>query len=214
MSRSRVLRFLGVLFVLAGLVIVGVVAWQVWGTTYVSHRRQAETVDRLHEAWREGTSSEVKTDHGTATAVVRIPEFGDDYEVPLLEGTSDDVLASGFGHFSGTAGPGEDGNFVIAGHRITHGEPLRDMPDLDPGDQVLVETAGEVYVYKLDTGGDDLEVKFTADWVLQPQPVNPDADGVGPVTAPQLLTLTTCSDLFHSDERWVAFGHLVETRAH
>ena len=211
MSRRRALRTAGVVLVLAGLVVLGVVGWQLWGTTYISHRRQAETVDRLQEAWRDG-AAEVKTDHGTATAVVRIPEFGDDYEVPLLEGTSDDVLATGFGHFPETAGPGENGNFAIAGHRITHGEPLRQMPDLDPGDQVLVETADEVYVYELDTGGDDLEVSFTADWVLQPQPVNPDADGVGPVTAPQLLTLTTCADLFHSDERLVAFGHLVETR--
>ncbi len=196
---------------LAGLVIVGVVVWQLWGTTYVSHRRQAETVDDLHKAWRDG-AVEVKTDHGTATAVVLIPDFGDDYEVPLLEGTSDDVLAAGFGHLPETAGPGETGNFAIAGHRITHGEPLRDMPDLEPGDQVVVETAEAIYVYELDTGGDDLEVPFTAEWVQQPQPVNPDADGVGPITAPQLLTLTTCADLFHSDERLVAFGHLVETR--
>jgi sortase A len=211
MSRRGALRAAGILLVLAGLVIVGVVVWQLWGTTYVSHRRQAETVDQLQDAWRDG-ATDVKTDHGTATAVVRIPAFGADYEVPLLEGTSDDVLATGFGHFPDSAGPGEDGNFAVAAHRITHGEPLRNMPDLDPGDQVLVETEDEVYVYELDTGGDDLEVSFTADWVLQPQPANPDADGVGPVTAPQLLTLTTCADLFHSDERLVAFGHLVETR--
>jgi sortase A len=212
MSRRGALRAVGVLLVLSGLVIIAVVGWQLWGTTYVSHRRQAETVDDLRKAWRDG-AVELRTEHGTATAVVRIPELGDDYAVPLLEGTSDDVLATGFGHLSGTAGPGKSGNFAIAGHRITHGEPLRHMPDLDPGDRVLVETADEVYVYELDTGGDDLEVPFTADWVLQPQPVNPDADGVGPVTAPQLLTLTTCADLFHSDERLVAFGHLVETRA-
>jgi sortase A len=212
MSRRGALRAVGVLLVLAGLVIVAVVGWQLWGTTYVSHRRQAETVDDLHQAWRDG-ANQVKTEHGTATAVVLIPDFGDDFEVPLLEGTSDDVLATGFGHLPGTAGPGETGNFAIAGHRITHGEPLRNMPDLDAGDQVLVETADEVYVYELDTGGDDLEVPLTAEWVLQPHPVNPDADGVGPGTAPQLLTLTTCADLFHSDERLVAFGHLVETRA-
>ena len=212
MSRHGALRTVGILLVLAGLGVFAFVGWQLWGTTYVSHRRQAETVDDLHQAWRDG-ASEVETDHGTANAVVLIPEFGDDYEVPLLEGTSDDVLATGFGHLVGTAGPGETGNFAIAGHRITHGEPLRDMPDLDPGDQVLVETADAVYVYELDTGGDDLEVPFTADWVLAPEPVNPDTDGVGPVTAPQLLTLTTCADLFHSDERLVAFGHLVETRA-
>ena len=53
---------------------------------------------------------------------------------------------------------------------------------------------------------------FTADWVLETTPVNPDSGGPGPVDAPELLTLTTCADLFHSDERLVAFGHLVETR--
>jgi sortase A len=211
MARRRALRVVGALLALAGLVILGAVGWQLWGTTYVSQRRQAETVDELQQAWLEGETL-VKTEHGTATAVVRIPAFGDDYEVPLLEGTSDDVLATGFGHFTETADPGADGNFAVAAHRITHGEPLRDMPDLDPGDQVIIETADKVHVYELDTGGDDLEVSFTADWVLERQPVNPDADGVGPADAPQLLTLTTCADLLHSDERLVAFGHLVETR--
>jgi sortase A len=27
----------------------------------------------------------------------------------------------------------------------------------------------------------------------------------------RLLTLTTCAELFHTDDRMVAFGHLVET---
>ncbi len=211
LSRLFSLRGLGVVLVLGGLAMVAAAGWQIWGTTYVSHRRQAETVDDLHQAWRDG-AAEVRTDHGTATAVVRIPEFGDDYEVPLLEGTSDDVLATGFGHFPDSAGPGEEGNFAVAAHRITHGEPLRHMPDLDAGDQVIVETADAVYVYELDTGGDELEVPFTADWVLESSPVNPDPAGPGPVDESDLLTLTTCADLFHSDERLVAFGHLVETR--
>lgn len=210
-SRSRALRILGALLLVSGLAMIGVVVWQIWGTTYVSHHRQAETVDRLRQAWRDG-DTEVRTGHGTATAVVRIPAFGRGYQVPLLEGTSDDVLATGFGHFAGTAGPGQAGNFAVAAHRITHGEPLRRMPDLKAGDQVLVETADQVYVYELDTGGDDLEVPFTAGWVLDPEPTNPDPGGVGPADAPQLLTLTTCADLFHSDERLVAFGHLVATR--
>ena len=196
---------------LAGLGMVAAAGWELWGTNYVSHRRQADTVADLQAAWRDG-DVEVRTDHGTATAVVRIPAFGDDYEVPLLEGTSDDVLATGFGHITGTAQAGEDGNFAIAAHRITHGEPLRKMPDLDVGDRVVVETADTTYVYELDTGGGDLEVPFSADWVLDPKPVNPDADGVGPTTDAALLTLTTCADLFHSDERLVAFGHLVDSR--
>ena len=94
-------------------------------------------VERLERGWHEGQST-VRVDEGVAGSIVRIPRLGDGYRVPVLEGTSDDVLASGFGHFDGTAGPGEVGNYALAGHRVTHGEPLRDMPDLEVGDEVVV----------------------------------------------------------------------------
>jgi sortase A len=156
----------------------------------------------------------VKVDAGVAGSIIRIPRFGDDYQVPVLEGTSDDVLASGFGHFDDTAGPGQVGNYALAGHRVTHGEPLRDMPDLEVGDKVIVETRKTVYTYELVTGGDDLTVPFTAGWVLDPLPTNPEDGGVEPPQKPgqRLLTLTTCSELFHTDDRLVAFGVLVDKR--
>ena len=53
------------------------------------------------------------------------------------------------------------------------------MPDLEPGDEVIVETGTLVYTYVLDTGGDDLTVRFTAVWVLDALPTNP-TDGVQP----------------------------------
>ena len=53
---------------------------------------------------------------------------------------------------------------------------------------------------------------FTAGWVLAPVPANPDG-GVQPPQEPgqRLITLTTCSELFHTDDRMVAFGVLVGT---
>jgi len=55
-----------------------------------------------------------------------------------------------------------------------------------------------------------LRVPFTAGWVLGQRPRNPDPDGVGPTPySRRLLTLTTCAELFHTDDRLVAFGHLV-----
>ena len=143
---------------------------------------------------------------------MRIPRFGDDYVIPVLEGVGDDELASGFGHFEDSADPGEVGNYALAGHRITHGEPLRDMPDLRPGDEVLVETREAIFTYRLDTNPSDLEVDFHETWVLDPRPVNPDASGVQPSDDSQLLTLTTCAELFHDDDRMIAFGHLVSTQ--
>lgn len=203
---------LGVVLVVAGLALGAYVAWQVWGTDVVAQRTHRDLVREAEQAWAAPEASgdeSVATDHGRVTSVVRIPRFGAGYAVPVLEGTSDEVLASGFGHFSGSAAAGAQGNFALAAHRITHGEPLRDMPALQPGDEVVVETARWTYTYVLDTGGDDLTVPFTAGWVLADVPRNPDG-GVQPAQDPgqRLLTLTTCSELFHTDGRLVAFGHL------
>lgn len=210
--RSRWLLAVGVALVALGLSAFAWIGWQYVGTNWVSARTHAAIVDDLDRAWASGQAS-VEVDAGTADAIVRIPRFGDDYAVPVLEGTSDAALAAGFGHLDGTTGPGEVGNYVLAGHRVTHGEPLRDMPDLEVGDRVVVQTEARTYTYELVTAGDALTVPFTADWVLAPMPTNPEPGGVEPPQEPgsRLLTLTTCSELFHTDDRLVAFAELVSS---
>jgi len=203
----------GMVLIVAGLTLLGYVAWQLWGTNWVSERHHREAVDELRTNWGQGHGS-VDTDWGRARAIIEIPRFGKDYEVPVLEGTSDSVLAAGYGHFTGTAGPGKVGNYALAAHRVTHGEPLRDMPALEVGDEVHVVTRRTTYVYELTTPGDGLTVDFTQTWVTDPLPKNPAADGVQPRQRPKnqrLITLTTCSELFHTDNRLVAFGVLTDT---
>ncbi len=212
-TAGRGWRFwLGLGLLLAGIAVLAYVVWEIYGTDVVSKRRHRDAVEALHAQWsRPDGGGDVATGHGTATAVIRVPTFGSDYAVPILEGTDDDALASGLGHLTGSAEPGEKGNFALAGHRVTHGEPLRDMPSLDVGDTVVIETRAATYTYVLDTAGDDLRVPFTAGWVLDPAPVNPE-DGVGPdPDQRRLITLTTCAELFHTDDRLVAFGHLEST---
>jgi len=205
--------------VCAGLAVSGWLGWEYWGTTWVAHRTQATVMSSIEDSWKRGKDSAVVPEGPgggpvAAEAIVRIPRFGQHFAVPVLEGTSDGVLAAGLGHYAGSAPPGGLGNYALAGHRVTHGEPLRGMPELRPGDRVLVETRQSVFTYVLDTGGDALVVPFTAGWVLDPQPRNPDG-GVEPPGGPagrRLITLTTCSELFHTDDRYVAFGHLESTR--
>ena len=69
-----------------------------------------------------------------------------------------------------------------------------------------------VYTYVLDTDPDDLVVTFRDVWVVGEDPVNP-GGGVGPADHPRLITLTTCAELFHTDDRMVAFGHLVSAES-
>ncbi len=202
--------WVGLALVLAGLSVLGWIGWQLYGTNVVSQQRHERTVDDLERQWaRDGGAADVDTPEGRAGAILRVPAFGDDYAVPILEGVDDDALASGMGHFETSAGPGEVGNLALAGHRITHGEPLRDMPDLEAGDELVVETRDAVYTYVLDTDGGQLRVPFTDGWVVEPTPDNPDPDGVGPAPGERrLITLTTCAELFHTDDRLAAFGHL------
>jgi sortase A len=210
--------YVGLALVLAGLGLLGYVGWQMYGTNIVSKRAHERVVNDLRGQWEtdgQATAPEVvlDSDLGPASALVRIPRFGEDYVVPVLEGVGDDELASGYGHFPRSARPGRVGNYALAGHRVTHGEPLRDMPKLRPGDEVVIETRDAVYTYRLDTNPNDLVVTFRDVWVVDPLPTNPTPDGVQPSQAPgqKLITLTTCAELFHTDDRMIAFGHLVDT---
>ena len=207
---------MGVLLLVSGLAMLGYVLWQLFGTNYISRQQQAEAVEEVQQRWEQQTTmtgerADTVPPDG-ATALIRIPRFGSEYVMPVFEGTSEEVLAKGYGHFDHAAGPGEKGNYALAAHRVTHGEPLRDMPSLRPGDLVEVETRSHVYVYRLDTDPNDLIVTFEDVWVVDARPDNPEQGGVEAPPQDRLITLTTCAELFHTDERMIAFGHLVQSR--
>ncbi len=213
--------WVGLVLVLAGLGMLGYVAWQMYGTNIVSRQTQERLVEDLEQQWAEPTRTFEADEQtvtagevplGDASALVRIPAFGDDYVVPVVEGISDEDLTKGYGHFPDSADPGERGNYALAAHRITHGEPLRDMPELRPGDEVIVETRDAVHTYELTTNPNDLVVTFKDIWVVDPLPTNP-GGGPQPDQKPgqKLITLTTCSELFHTDNRMISFGRLVDS---
>ena len=216
-TRRGVSFWLGIGLVAAGLGLLGYVGWQMFGTNIISERKQQEAVEALEQQWAAEEPTDIENEGGpraepvrlgSATALIRIPRFGDDYVMPVHEGIADDVLARGYGHFEDAAQAGKKGNYALAAHRVTHGEPLRDMPQLRPGDEVVVETRDAVYTYVLDTDPNDLVVTFEDVWVVDPRPENPDPDGVQPADHPRLITLTTCAELFHTDDRMIVFGHL------
>ena len=215
--------WVGLALLLAGLGLLGYVAWQFYGTNFVSEREQKQAVSQLERTWRaeagagagvSGSVTRGEVPRGEAQALIRIPAFGRNYVMPVFAGVGENVLAKGFGHFPGTVGPGQKGNYALAAHRVTHGQPLRNMPELRPGDKIIVETRTTVYTYRLDTNPNNLIVSFRDVWVVDPLPHNPVRGGVQPAQKPgqRLITLTTCSELFHTNNRMIAFGHLVGTQ--
>lgn len=144
---------------------------------------------------------------GAAFALLSIPRLGEDWVRPVLEGSgdgpggiSDDDLERGTVHYPGTALPGERGNFAVAGHRATHGEPFRDLDRLVPGDVVEVRTATERLSYRVT--GQRIVAPQDGE-VLLPVPGRP-----GARADRARLTLTTCHPRWASTWRLVVFAEL------
>jgi len=78
---------------------------------------------------------------------MRIPKIG--LVHPVYEGVTLTVIDKGPGHWPGSAMPGELGNTVFAGHRVTHTRPMRNIDRLVAGDEVLFTTNAGTFTYRV-----------------------------------------------------------------
>jgi sortase A len=225
-TRERVWGAVGVvgeLLITLGVVLLLLVAYQLWWTNVEASRAADQSVAELQEAWTrppapapadpdvpgdpDGSAEPggyVKPEFGSAFALMYVPRLRDRvWGAPIVHGVGDYELARGIGHYPTAALPGEVGNFAVAGHRATNGEPFRDIDRLTVGDEVYVETRDTWYVYRLER---DQIVTPDATWVIGPVPGQP-----GATPSESLITLTTCHPRWASYERWIWWGSLVET---
>nr|WP_164875140.1 class E sortase [Streptomyces sp. SS] len=142
-----------------------------------------------------------------AFAVLRIPRIG--LTAPVAYGVSKrSVLDRGYvGQYRGTAGPGAVGNFALAGHRNTHGEPFRYINRLAVGDEISVRTRARTYVYRVDQVLRSTSPRDVG--VIRPVPRSIVKPSYGYGAPGAYLTLTTCTPEFSSAYRLVVWAKLV-----
>lgn len=212
----------------AGVVVLLYVVYALWFTGFETERAQQQLHERWERevAEADGAGSEPPDPAGANEAEERaddrdaapdgkgIPseavaklEFqrpGSDQrpvaDEPLfvVEGVNRQALTRGPGHYPDTVGPGEDGNFAVAGHRTTYGAPFFSLEELGQGDKILVtDRSGQQHVYEFAARK---IVSPGARWVLAEHPLDR-----GQAT----VTLTTCHPRFSAAQRMVVFGELV-----
>ncbi len=76
---------------------------------------------------------------------IEIPKIGARFVI--VEGIDVEALKLGPGHFPETPLPGQPGNAAIAGHRTTFLAPFNRIDELDPGDEIHVETRQGRFTY-------------------------------------------------------------------
>ncbi len=179
-------------------------SYEVLWTNHVAHRAATNKSQAIKNDWQHQTTTSAPA-IGEGFALLYIPRLKSDvWELPILHGTEPEQLDVGAGHYVNTRLPGESGNFAIAAHRSTHGQPFAHIEQLRAGDRVIVQTRDTWYTYALDV---DAQVSPDDAWVLEDNPGGI-ANKVG---SDKIITLTTCTPRYGSSGRWIWWGHLVES---
>ncbi|MET8567948.1 class E sortase [Streptomyces sp. NPDC004783] len=203
-------RAIGELFITTGVLMLLFVTYQLWWTNVRAHAQADQAANSLQDDWANGKRNPGAFEPGQGFAILHIPKL--DVVVPIAEGiSSKKVLDRGMvGHYAEgalkTAMPdAKTGNFGLAGHRNTHGEPFRYINKLKPGDPIVVETQDEYFVYKM---ASILPVTSPSNIsVLDPVPRQSGFTKPG-----RYITLTTCTPEFTSKYRMIVWGKMVEER--
>ncbi|MFF7161457.1 class E sortase [Streptomyces sp. NPDC008086] len=203
-------RAIGEVFITTGVLMLLFVSYQLWWTNVRAHAQADKEASSLQDDWASGKRSPGTFEPGQGFAILHIPKL--DVVVPIAEGVSNKkVLDRGMvGHYGEgklkTAMPdAKTGNFGLAGHRNTHGEPFRYINRLSQGDAIVVETQDKYFVYKM---ASILPVTSPSNVsVLDPVP-----PGSGFTKAGRYITLTTCTPEFTSKYRLIVWGKMVEER--
>jgi sortase A len=205
----------GELLVTAGLVLLLFVGYELYVTDLLTAQRQDELSQELREEWAAGDADPARraltqVEIGDAFGVLRIPRLGEDYTRVILEGTEEEQLSQGPGHYVDSAMPGEEGNVGLAGHRVGKGSPFLELDAMQPGDPIVVETADNWFVYRVLADDDPSGIPGmqivppTAVEVVSPTP------NAAPSAAPSgsYLTLTTCHPRYSARQRLVIHARL------
>ncbi|MBN0043343.1 class E sortase [Streptomyces actuosus] len=206
-----IVRTLSELSLTAGIVMVLFVTYVLFWTGVRADGVMDDQIDALRHHWALQSAQPAPSPRPTAYpagepfAIMYIPRLGSTWNKPVLQGTDTGTLKKGLGHYPGTARLGQPGNFSVAGHRRTYGDPFKDFPRLRPGDAVVLTDGARWYTYRIDKG----PYKTVPTDVAVIDPV-PRASGY---TRPgRYFTLTTCDPEWGHSHRLVVWGHLDSTR--
>jgi sortase A len=204
MGMRLYLRSAGEILITLAIVILGLIAYLYWGTAMRASNAQNAFAPELRRQWAGPhqilavLTNPADLSPGTPLAIMEIPRLGTRWQFIVVQGDGLAQLALGPGHVPGTALPGMLGNFAVAGHRVTAGNPFWNLPRLRAGDLIDVETAAGSYEYAVTGQPDRVSGSDTA--VLAPVPGHP---GLAPQR--RLITLITC------DPPWTGTGRVIVT---
>jgi sortase A len=212
MARAFIRNF-GELCLTAGVILVLFMAYLFWGTAWHASSAQRTFADQLNQEWAHPGSASDPFDAtpdalhlvtGQPFAFIKIPAFGKNWRFTIIQGTALAQLNVSPGHVPGTQLPGQLGNFAVAGHRVTAGNPFWSEPSLTNGDLIYIETQSDTYTYRVDGKHKVLPTDLS---VLDAVPGHPHEQ-----PTQRMITLITCDPAWTGTHRVIVTGILIRSQ--
>ncbi|MGN7408084.1 class D sortase [Sporosarcina sp. SAFN-010] len=140
----------------------------------------------------ETSQGELSFHQGQTIGILQIPSIHK--ELPIVEGTDEDALKQGVGHYTGTVYPGQKDQVLLSGHRDT---VFTGLDKLKNGDTIVVKMQHGTFTYAI------VDTKI----------VDENDTTVIRSTAPEeMLTLSTCYPfryIGNASKRYIVFAKLM-----
>ncbi|GGZ12238.1 class E sortase [Streptomyces poonensis] len=202
-----IVRTVSELCITVGALIVLFVAYVLFWTGVNADSERDHQTELLKRQWAKGGTEQAPVPYrnGRPFALMYVPRLGFTWNMPVLEGTGTNTLKKGLGHYTVTARLGQEGNFAVAGHRRTYGDPFKDFPELRRGDAVVLTDGTTWFTYRIDKGPyktvpTDIEV------------IDPVPRASGYTRPGRYLTLTTCDPEWGHSHRLIVWAELRSTQ--
>ena len=203
LKTSRVIGFIGKSFITTGLLLLGLVVYQLWGTGIETRRTQSALRQEFNRIIATTQPATATTSPAGTSAFLPVTDALALIEIPsiniskiIVEGITPKDLRRGPGHFPKTPLPGELGNSAIAGHRTSYDAPFGNLNTIALDDPIIVTTPKGKFEYI----------------VKKVSIIAPDETSVLTNT-PRVATLTliTCHPRFSTSQRLVVRAELSST---
>ena len=147
MSKARLTLVLSILLILTGLGLVVKNSIPFFVQADVPEVKVKEEKPEPKEAPKEAEQEELYSEYpgmGETFGELIIPKIS--ASLPIVEGTDEDELERGVGHYANSVLPGEKDNSVLSGHRDT---VFRRLGEVGVGDKLVVKTTAGKFTYKV-----------------------------------------------------------------
>ena len=191
---ALILKWFGIACLMAAATIGGYIGWLLWGTGLTTQAAQND----LRQGFQHVVDTQPITEapqpgsaglplRGSAYAELVIPRL--DFDMIVVQGTDEESLKKGPGHYPDTADPWDaTGRVGIAGHRTTYLHPFYDLDRLQVGDTITLRTEYGTFDYA----------------VTKVFVISEEGSGVVLTQTPQpTLVLTTCNPRYSSSQRLI-----------